>query len=100
MIRRQDPPQRSRGGHRVDTMYVDTTSDIDDDKSAADSNDMTEETTRLSLSCSRHLDYQLHKSGKPVCPSAVKPRRPAIALNKYMACNTACNRLYLCNSDR
>eukprot|EP00965_Chrysotila_dentata_P021121 699532-Pleurochrysis_carterae.AAC.1 len=31
MIRRQDPPQRSRGRHRVDAMHVDTASDIDDD---------------------------------------------------------------------
>eukprot|EP00965_Chrysotila_dentata_P147237 4861330-Pleurochrysis_carterae.AAC.1 len=30
-IRRQDPPQRSRGCHRVDAMHVDTASDIDDD---------------------------------------------------------------------
>eukprot|EP00965_Chrysotila_dentata_P110563 3652990-Pleurochrysis_carterae.AAC.1 len=41
MGRRQDPPQRSRGDHRVDAMHVvDTASDIDDDESAADSNDM------------------------------------------------------------
>eukprot|EP00965_Chrysotila_dentata_P007748 252807-Pleurochrysis_carterae.AAC.1 len=31
MIRRQDPPQRSRGGHRIDTMHVESASDIDDD---------------------------------------------------------------------
>eukprot|EP00965_Chrysotila_dentata_P111188 3674943-Pleurochrysis_carterae.AAC.1 len=31
MIRRQDLPQRSRGGHRVDAMHVDMASDIDDD---------------------------------------------------------------------
>eukprot|EP00965_Chrysotila_dentata_P150421 4968730-Pleurochrysis_carterae.AAC.1 len=31
MISCQDPPQRSRGGHRVDAMHVDTASDIDDD---------------------------------------------------------------------
>eukprot|EP00965_Chrysotila_dentata_P246227 6207034-Pleurochrysis_carterae.AAC.1 len=38
MIRRQDPPQRSRGGHRVEAMHVDTASDIDDDETAADCN--------------------------------------------------------------
>eukprot|EP00965_Chrysotila_dentata_P082298 2716371-Pleurochrysis_carterae.AAC.1 len=41
MIRRQDPPQRSCGGHRVDAMHIDTASDIDDAESAADSSDMT-----------------------------------------------------------
>eukprot|EP00965_Chrysotila_dentata_P142512 4711170-Pleurochrysis_carterae.AAC.1 len=48
MIRRQDPPQRSRSGHRVDAMHIDTASDIDDDESAADSNEMTEDDGTLS----------------------------------------------------
>eukprot|EP00965_Chrysotila_dentata_P150969 4988733-Pleurochrysis_carterae.AAC.1 len=47
MIRRQDPPQRSCGGHRVDAMHVDMTSDIDDDESVADSNNMSEEDATL-----------------------------------------------------
>eukprot|EP00965_Chrysotila_dentata_P127093 4203824-Pleurochrysis_carterae.AAC.1 len=47
MIRRQDPPQRSRGGHRLDAMHVDTASDIDGDESAAGSNDMTEDDATL-----------------------------------------------------
>eukprot|EP00965_Chrysotila_dentata_P179495 5927183-Pleurochrysis_carterae.AAC.1 len=47
MIRRQDPPQRSRGGHRVAAMHVESASDIDDDEFAADSNDMTEDDTTL-----------------------------------------------------
>eukprot|EP00965_Chrysotila_dentata_P087751 2897324-Pleurochrysis_carterae.AAC.1 len=47
MIRRQDPPQRSRGGHRVDAMYVDTASDIDDDEFAADSYNMSEDDATL-----------------------------------------------------
>eukprot|EP00965_Chrysotila_dentata_P058873 1953774-Pleurochrysis_carterae.AAC.1 len=47
MIRRQDPPQRSRGGHRVDAMNVDAASDIDDDESAADSSDMNEDDAAL-----------------------------------------------------
>eukprot|EP00965_Chrysotila_dentata_P047432 1573414-Pleurochrysis_carterae.AAC.1 len=47
MIRRQDPPQRSRGGYRVDGMHVDTASDIDDDESAADSSDVTEDDATL-----------------------------------------------------
>eukprot|EP00965_Chrysotila_dentata_P080357 2651210-Pleurochrysis_carterae.AAC.1 len=48
MIRRQDPPQRSRGGHRVDATHVDTASDIDDGESAADSsNDMSEDDATL-----------------------------------------------------
>eukprot|EP00965_Chrysotila_dentata_P156067 5156292-Pleurochrysis_carterae.AAC.2 len=48
IIRRQDPPlRRSRGGHRVDAMLVDTASDIDDDESAAEGNDMTEDDATL-----------------------------------------------------
>eukprot|EP00965_Chrysotila_dentata_P103128 3404898-Pleurochrysis_carterae.AAC.1 len=47
MIRRQDPPQRSSGRHRVDAMHVDTASDIDDDESAADSNGMPEDDATL-----------------------------------------------------
>eukprot|EP00965_Chrysotila_dentata_P090253 2978298-Pleurochrysis_carterae.AAC.1 len=47
MIRRQDPPQRSRGGYRVDAMHVDTASDIDDNESAAGSNGMTEDDATL-----------------------------------------------------
>eukprot|EP00965_Chrysotila_dentata_P037786 1256540-Pleurochrysis_carterae.AAC.1 len=47
MIRRQDPPKRSRGGHHVDVMHVDTKSDIDDNESAADSNDMKEDDATL-----------------------------------------------------
>eukprot|EP00965_Chrysotila_dentata_P024315 805388-Pleurochrysis_carterae.AAC.1 len=47
MIRRQDPPLRSRGGHRVDAMHVGTASDIDDDGFAADGNDMTEDDATL-----------------------------------------------------
>eukprot|EP00965_Chrysotila_dentata_P075122 2481472-Pleurochrysis_carterae.AAC.1 len=47
MIRRQDPPQGSRGGHRVYAMHVDTASDIDDVESAADSNDMSEDDATL-----------------------------------------------------
>eukprot|EP00965_Chrysotila_dentata_P065664 2176117-Pleurochrysis_carterae.AAC.1 len=47
MIRRQDPPQRSRGGHRIDAMHVDTASDIDDDESTAESNDLTEDDAML-----------------------------------------------------
>eukprot|EP00965_Chrysotila_dentata_P122436 4046360-Pleurochrysis_carterae.AAC.1 len=46
MTRRQDPPQRSRGGHRVDAMDVESASDIDDE-SAADSNDVTEDDATL-----------------------------------------------------
>eukprot|EP00965_Chrysotila_dentata_P036064 1200365-Pleurochrysis_carterae.AAC.1 len=94
MIRRQDPPQRSRGGHRVDATHVATASDIDDDESAADSNDMTvDDATHFAmfkasgLPASLKCDILCHnclgcghvdedKRGKPVCPSAVKPRRP------------------------
>eukprot|EP00965_Chrysotila_dentata_P007406 240119-Pleurochrysis_carterae.AAC.1 len=47
MIRRQDPPQRSRGGHRVDAMHLDTASDIDDDEFTADSNDMNDDDATL-----------------------------------------------------
>eukprot|EP00965_Chrysotila_dentata_P175486 5792670-Pleurochrysis_carterae.AAC.1 len=47
MIRLQDPPQRPRGGHRVGVMHVDTASDIDDDESAADGNDMTKDHATL-----------------------------------------------------
>eukprot|EP00965_Chrysotila_dentata_P041091 1363146-Pleurochrysis_carterae.AAC.1 len=48
MIFRQDPPQRSRGGHRVtDAMHVDTASDIYADESTADSNNMTEDNATL-----------------------------------------------------
>eukprot|EP00965_Chrysotila_dentata_P011011 358162-Pleurochrysis_carterae.AAC.1 len=94
MIRRQDPPQRYRGGHRVDAMHVDPASDIDDDESAADSNNMSEDDATLfamskasglpaSLkgeilchNCLRWGHVAKDKSGKPFCPSAVKPRRP------------------------
>eukprot|EP00965_Chrysotila_dentata_P075717 2501840-Pleurochrysis_carterae.AAC.1 len=41
MIRRQDPPQRSRGGHDVNAMYVDTATVTEDDESTAYSNNMT-----------------------------------------------------------
>eukprot|EP00965_Chrysotila_dentata_P163632 5403201-Pleurochrysis_carterae.AAC.1 len=47
MIRRQDPPQHSRGGHCVDATHVDAASDIDTDESAADSNDMSEHDATL-----------------------------------------------------
>eukprot|EP00965_Chrysotila_dentata_P088411 2919800-Pleurochrysis_carterae.AAC.1 len=53
MIRRHDPPQRSRGSHRVDAMHDDTASDIDGDESPADSNDMTED----HMIESRSVDY-------------------------------------------
>eukprot|EP00965_Chrysotila_dentata_P055670 1846667-Pleurochrysis_carterae.AAC.1 len=43
MICGQDSPQRSRGCHLVDATHVDTASDIDDDESGADSNNMTED---------------------------------------------------------
>eukprot|EP00965_Chrysotila_dentata_P209916 6185577-Pleurochrysis_carterae.AAC.1 len=94
MILCQDPPQRSRGGHRIDAMHVDTSSDIDDDDSAADSNNMTEEDATLfatfkasGLPASLKGENLCHnclgwghvandKSGKPIFPSAVKPHRP------------------------
>eukprot|EP00965_Chrysotila_dentata_P208655 6184819-Pleurochrysis_carterae.AAC.1 len=41
MILPQDPTQCSHGNHCVDAMHADTASDIDDIKSAADSNNMT-----------------------------------------------------------
>eukprot|EP00965_Chrysotila_dentata_P136555 4516041-Pleurochrysis_carterae.AAC.1 len=47
MIRRQDPPQRSCGSHRVGAMHVKAASDIHDNKSAADSNNMTEDDATL-----------------------------------------------------
>eukprot|EP00965_Chrysotila_dentata_P077966 2571332-Pleurochrysis_carterae.AAC.1 len=95
MIRRQDPPQRSRGdGHRIDKMHADTASDIDDDESAADSNAISEDNATLfamfkacGLPASLKGEILCHnclgwghvakdKSGQHVCPSAVKPRRP------------------------
>eukprot|EP00965_Chrysotila_dentata_P033575 1118109-Pleurochrysis_carterae.AAC.1 len=77
-------------------MHVDTASDIDDDESAAaDSNEMTEDDATLfitmfkasGLPASLKGEILRHnclgcghvakdKSGKPVCPPAVKPRRP------------------------
>eukprot|EP00965_Chrysotila_dentata_P088596 2925691-Pleurochrysis_carterae.AAC.1 len=47
MIRRQDPPQRTRGRHCVDAMHVDTASDIDNDEPAADSNNISEDDATL-----------------------------------------------------
>eukprot|EP00965_Chrysotila_dentata_P115471 3815899-Pleurochrysis_carterae.AAC.1 len=75
-------------------MHADMGSDINDDESAADSNDMTEVDATLfamfkasrppaSVKCEilghnclgwGHVAKD--KSGKPVCPSAAKPRRP------------------------
>eukprot|EP00965_Chrysotila_dentata_P009398 305854-Pleurochrysis_carterae.AAC.1 len=73
-------------------MHVDAASDIDDDESAADRNDMSEDDTTLfamfkafGLPASLKGEIMCHnclgwgnvakdKSGKPVCPSAVKPR--------------------------
>eukprot|EP00965_Chrysotila_dentata_P176006 5811328-Pleurochrysis_carterae.AAC.1 len=96
MIRRQDSPQRSRGGHRVDAMHVGTASEIDDDESAVDINDMTEDDATLfaifkasrlqaslkgeilSHNCLGWDHVAKDKSGKPICPRllSVKPRRP------------------------
>eukprot|EP00965_Chrysotila_dentata_P000961 30858-Pleurochrysis_carterae.AAC.1 len=71
-------------------MYVDTASDIDDDESTADSNNMTEDDATLfalfkasgltallkgEILCHNCLGWghvAKYKSGKPVCPSAVK----------------------------
>eukprot|EP00965_Chrysotila_dentata_P174809 5771064-Pleurochrysis_carterae.AAC.1 len=75
-------------------MHVDTASDIDGDKSAADSNDMTEDDATffamfkasglpaslkgetLCHNCLGCGHFAKDKSGQPVCPFAAKPRRP------------------------
>eukprot|EP00965_Chrysotila_dentata_P153033 5057560-Pleurochrysis_carterae.AAC.3 len=76
-------------------MHVDTAFDIDDaDESTADSNDMTEDYATFfalfkasglpallkgEMLCPKCLGWGhvvKDKSGKLVCPSAVKPRRP------------------------
>eukprot|EP00965_Chrysotila_dentata_P111582 3689166-Pleurochrysis_carterae.AAC.1 len=88
-------------------MHVDTASDIDDDESAVDSNDMTEDDATLfamfkasgllaslksEILCHNCLGWghvKKHKSGKPVWPSAVKPRRPAIASTAFASSSSA-----------
>eukprot|EP00965_Chrysotila_dentata_P025730 854767-Pleurochrysis_carterae.AAC.1 len=83
-------------------MHVDTASDIDDDESAADGNDMTENEGTLfasmfkasGLPASLKGDILCHnclgwghvakyKNGKLVCPSAVKPRLPGVCIDGF-----------------
>eukprot|EP00965_Chrysotila_dentata_P084067 2775023-Pleurochrysis_carterae.AAC.2 len=95
MIRQQAPPQRSRGGHRVDAMHVDAAGD-EKDNNDADNNGMAGDNATLfalytapglptSLkdeirchSCLRWGHVAKDKSDKPDCSSAVKPRRPGM----------------------